>query len=823
MHVRPAPGGASLAAALLLSGCGSDHGVNVTHAHPGTLEQGGFSVVFDANAPSIELRRGKSVLLSFPADGIELGKVDSVDDQTNYDPWGLVGSSGPAGLRWLSVTTAALETHSDSSFTVALTFDEDARAELVVELKDTGRFQARLEPAAGSPGIAYFRLSPRVDASEAFYGLGEYYDDVNSRGKVRAMQHELDFAYESSDNEAHVPIPFVIGTRGWGLFVENPYPAIFDVAAAADDRVTATFGTGTSSGDGLVFHLFGADRPLDVTRHYYEITGYPHVPAPWALGPWIWRDENVDQAQVESDAATIRDLDLATTAIWIDRPYATGVNTFDFEAARFPDPPAMIQALHTLGFRTALWHTPYLDGSDPATQPLRDVAQASGFWPPVNGLLLNRWGPPIDLTNPDAFSWWQGLIHKYTDLGVEGFKLDYGEDIAPGLPGTRNVWQFFDGSDERTMHAFFQRFYHRVYGETLPDDGGFLLCRSSTYGDQKNVGVIWPGDLDASFARRGDSGGTTKLVGGLPASLIAGLTLGPSGFPFYASDTGGYRHSPPNKETFMRWFEQTSFWPVMEIGTSTNDVAWEFTAANGFDQQSLDAYRVYVRWKLRLFPYLWTYAQNLARDGRAIARALGFAYPELGVHPSDEYLLGDSLLVAPVVDAGLLQRDVTFPPGKWLDFWSGDVVDGGASGTTQTVDAPLDRLPVFVAAGGIVPLLRPTIDTLSPTTDPARVDSYATDHGVLWVRLAPGPKSAFTVFDGTTITQQDDGTTISVTVNQGSDFVAGLRLEVIGLGAAPRSVTENGQPVGGMSWDPATGGTLFVDLAPGAHALSIER
>ncbi len=136
-------------------------------------------------------------------------------------------------------------------------------------------------------------------------------------------------------------------------------------------------------------------------------------------------------------------------------------------------------------------------------------------------------------------------------------------------------------------------------------------------------------------------------MGGLPAALIAGLSLGPSGFPFYGSDTGGYRHSPPDKELFTRWFQSTALSTVMQIGTSTNDVAWEPTPKNGFDQEMLGWYRSYTRLHLRLFPYIWTYAKRLKTDGRPIQRALGLAHPELGEHPDDTFLLGDSLLVAP--------------------------------------------------------------------------------------------------------------------------------------------------------------------------------
>jgi alpha-D-xyloside xylohydrolase len=748
----------------------------------------------------LTLRRDEQTLQTWPLDAFQLGLVDVLEEAQNYDPYPIVANipllRRPRNLRWVAANAAQVSRADADSFTLALAFPENKTAALAIVQRAAGRFEARFVPQAGDPPVAFFRLRPRVDPSEAFYGLGEYFDAVNHRGRIRAMQLEVDSGIESFNNEAHVPIPFVIGTRGWGLFVESPYPAAFDVAAADDDVVEATFGTAFASLDGLLFHLFAAQHPLDVTKHYYDVTGYPTLPARWALGPWIWRDENRDQAQVENDLATIRDLDLATTAIWIDRPYASGVNSFDFKPSQFPDPPHMIQLAHDLGFRMALWHTPYVDRDDPATRELLQEANQGGYLPLRTGLALNDWGVPLDFTDPQAFSWWQDLIRRYTDMGIEGFKLDYGEDVVPGLAGTRTIWEFEDGSDERTMHGRYQLFYHRVYAELLPSDGSFLLCRHATYGGQRYASVIWPGDLDADMSKHRetvvDDGETYVAVGGLPASLIAGLSLGPSGFPFYGSDTGGYRHSPPDKETFTRWFEQTALSSVMQVGTSSSDVPWEFNEENGFDDEMLDWYREYARLHLRLFPYEWTHAQRLLNDGRPIQRALGLAYPEVGAHPDDTYLFGDDLLVAPVVERGERQRQVILPPGTWYDWWTGTAHEGDR---TITVDAPLGVLPLFLRGGGIVPLLRPTIDTISPTTDPQRVDSYATSPGILYVRVGRGPDSAFEIFDGATVAQRSAGNALELSWADGEEFRYGAVFEITGVEEQIELVTDNGEPL----------------------------
>jgi alpha-D-xyloside xylohydrolase len=312
----------------------------------------------------------------------------------------------------------------------------------------------------------------------------------------------------------------------------------------------------------------------------------------------------------------------------------------------------------------------------------------------------------------------------------------------------------------------------------------------------------------------------------LPVALADGLSLGPSGFPFYNSDTGGYIHSPANQELFLRWTEANSVAAVMEVGDASSMTPWE-----RLDQAGLDTYRTFARLHLRLFPLTWTLAQNLKNDGRPLLRALGLAYPDLGAHPSDTYLFGDDLLVAPVIEAGATQRKFIVPPGDWIDWFDGTVQSGGDKGGMEvTVPAPIDKLPLFVRAGGIVPLLRPTIDTTSPTTMPARVDSFATDPGLLHVRIAPGPANTFTVYDMAKIAAAPG----MITLTPGNVFHQGFVIEVLRT-AMPASVTVDGSAAtqramqadfdaakDGWLWESARNGSLWIKVAGGPHTIAFK-
>ncbi len=834
----------SFAIAIVVAACGG--GDPDLPAVP--LVSGPATITLAEDRSAVVFARGETTLLTFQADSFQIGTVDLLAGDDSFDPYWLfidAPPEPPLGLTWRRLDPGArmrVVASSETALELALAYP-GATGTVTFAATRPGCFSARLAATVdGDQAVAFLRVRPDADAGEAFYGLGEWGDGVEHRGKLRPMQLEVDFDLESSNNENHVPVPLLIGTRGWGLFVKSVRPGAFDVARATPTGVDITYGTGTASPDGLEVHLFSADQPLDVLARYFDVAGYPGLPAPWAYGPLLWRNEHRDQAQVLDDILQIRSRKLATSGVWFDRPYATGVETFDFDPGKFPDPTTMLQALHDAGLRYGIWQAPYTApaGGPDAAGAQFDFATANGFFPPVTGVSVNNWSKPIDLTNPAAYAWWQANLRRYTDpfgaggYGVEGFKLDYAEDVVVGLLGRRTPWLFADGSDEGTMHHGYTMLYHQIHREVLAPEGGFLLTRTGRWGDQVRGMIIWPGDLDATLARRGDPlpGQNTAAVGGLPAALASGIGLSASGFPFYASDTGGYRSSPPNRETWLRWVEANAVWSAMEIGDASSQQPWEFTPANGRDQAALDVYQRYTTLHLRLFPYAWSYATAMATTGRPIVRPFGLAHPEVGQHPSDQFLFGDHVLAAPVISAGQRTRVVWFPPGEWIGWWDGRVHDGATAGAGIDVAADLDTLPLFIARGGIVPMLRETIETLAPVPAGSSIESYASDPGVLSVRVAPGPtETRFTMYDGTAITQRATAASLALGFSPGPSavFIRGALFEVIATTAAPTTVSDGAAPLtqraslaalrlaaDGWFWEAATGGTLWIKVAAAA-------
>ena len=675
---------------------------------------------------------------------LELGFVSNPDDSVNYDPYNLLDPeldyARPAGLTWKQ-PTAAVWNGSDYD----LAFDDGSTATLHIDTSGPG-IQLSLLQGPDDEWAPYVRVSAVVDPDEGMYGLGEQFGEVEHRGTYHAMQFELWGEIESSNNEAHAPVPLLVSSAGWGLLAESFRPGVFDVEASAAGTVQVTYDQ--LQDEGFTFDLFGPGTGAAVTARYHQRTGAPEVPPTWAFAPLQWRNALGGADDVVADMAAIRENGIPTGLIWLDNPWQTDYNSMVPDPTMFPDWEGLVTDLHNQGFRTMAWSTPYLEPDEPD----HDLYASNGWYVDA-AVLLNDFGDWVDLTDDGAMAAWQARVTAAMNLGIEGWKLDYGEDTQVGIGSARLHYDFANGEDERTMHHKYTSYYHRAYADPDPaePDGthaGFILGRAGVLGGDTVTDCIWPGDLDndfSSFSR------TDGVVGGLPSAIRAGTGLAASGYPFFASDTGGYRGGRPSKEVMIRWTEYSATLPIMQYGgAGENHNPWDFTAYDDdgpsqFDQETLDDFTRYAVLHIRLFPYFWELAQRARLEGLPTVEALGLAYPELGVHPQDEYLVGDDILVAPVAEEGVNARTVDFPPGSWISWWQNEIVNGPQQAVL--VGAPLGQGPLFQRAGSAIPMLRRTVMTLSPSD--GSVDSWADDPGVLNARVYPDETGAsFTLSSG---------------------------------------------------------------------------
>ena len=497
----------------------------------------------------------------------------------------------------------------------------------------------------------------------------------------------------------------------------------------------------------------------------------------------MWRDENRDQAQVLDDIQQIRTRHLATTRRVVRSAVRDRRRDVRLGSRRsFPIRTTMLQALHDAGLRYGdladAVHRATRATQDPAPAQL-DYATQHGFFPPLTGVLVNPWGKPIDFTNPDAYAWWQQNLRAYTDRRRTASRASSSttrEDIVVGAARAAHAVAVPDGSDERTMHYGYSCSITASIASCCPPTGGLLLTRTGRWGDQVNGMIIWPGDLDASFVAAGDAmpGQSTNAVGGLPAAVTKGIgAVGVGLSVLRVATPAATATRRPNNEVWLRWVEANAVMPAMEVGDSSSQMPWEFTAA----ERPRPGLARHVRALRVAAPAAVSrtrgrYAQQIAHDGpadRAAARAR--VSRSSARIPRDEYALGDSLLVAPVV-----ARGPDLAHGAAAARRRG-CRGGTARRRPATITAPadLDTLPLYLARGAIVPMLR-RHDRDAVAGDATRRSTRSRAiAGVLYVRVAPGPASSFTVYDGTQLAQAAS----TVSLHARPVFTKGAMFEVI--------------------------------------------
>jgi alpha-glucosidase (family GH31 glycosyl hydrolase) len=548
-------------------------------------------------------------------------------------------------------------------------------------------------------GAVRVRFALSLDPGDHVCGFGERFDVVDQRG--RRLDTVVFEQYKQQGSRTYLPSPFAIvaGHECWGFHVRTSRRCWFDVGATDPERLVVDVALShvDPEPEPCVEVAIYSGTPAEVLAAHLDDIGRPALPPPWAFRPWMsgneWNTQERVLNEVERSIALGIPVGVVVIEAWSDE---STFATFP-DDGRFPDPRTMVARLHDLGVRVLLWQIPLVptDREDPAVAAdlammlergycVRDEDGSPyrnrGWWFP--GALL------VDWTNPDAADWWLAKRrYLLDDVGVDGFKTDGGE----------HAWgddlRYHDGSRGDVSNNLYPLRYAQAYRRLLSECGvdGVTFSRAGFTG-AGSAPCHWAGDEDSTWEA-------------FRASIVAGLTAGISGVPFWGWDLAGFSGDIPTVELYLRAAAMAALCPIMQYHSEFNGhrlpsndrTPWNLAERHG-DQRAIEVYRRFAELRERLHPLLVAWAAQTVASGVPLMRPLWFDDPADAASWSApyQYRFGPDLVVAPVCWPDLESLDVYLPPGDWVDVWTGEPVAGASSVTRPT---PIDVIPVYSKAG----------------------------------------------------------------------------------------------------------------------------
>jgi alpha-glucosidase (family GH31 glycosyl hydrolase) len=597
------------------------------------------------------------------------------------------------------------------------------RAGYAFELKTSGFLRALLDTYGR---ITRYQLAFNSPNEEAFYGFGERYNALDQRGN--SLMNRVIDQYKRQGKRTYYPVPFFISSRGYGLWVKTDREITFDLAETSANVWQINSETNSDHGDlEIIFLLQG--NPHHIIGEFTRLTGRPKMPPSWVFGLWMSSNDWNSQAEVLKQFNLTRQHKIAATVlvieawadevnfyIWNDAQYKlkTGADAFKYSDFNFPkeghwpDPKAMVDTLHASGTRLILWQNPTLKQSLPEENLDERQNRIDEQYLIKNRLcVMEENGEPYrvlspwfygsllaDFTNPETDKWWfKQREYLVKEMGIDGFKTDGGEHIW-----SRTV-KFSDGTTGKGRCNSFPYLYLRAYDRFLEVERGkdrFLFSRAGFTGAQNHPGH-WAGDEDSNWEA-------------FRSSLYAMMSIGMSGEPFVGWDIAGFGGEPPSAELYIRAAAFSVFCPIMQYHSEYNArllpsrdrTPWNIQERSD-DQQVIPLFRKLTNLRMNLLPFIQYQAWRSCQTGLPLMRALPIEFPEdvsVKSYPF-EYLFGEALLAAPVVEEGKDDWLVYLPAGKWRDFWTQVELRGPQ---VLTVNVPRDCIPVYQREGSIVAL-----------------------------------------------------------------------------------------------------------------------
>ena len=525
-------------------------------------------------------------------------------------------------------------------------------------------------------GKCYMVEQLALDVGEYVYGMGERFTPFVKNGQIVEMWNEDG---GTASEIAYKNIPFYLTNKGYGVLVSNPGDVSYEVASEKVERIQFSL-----EGERLDYYIINGGTPKGTIKKYTDLTGKPSLPPAWSFGLWLTTSFTTDYDEETTsgfiDGMAKRDIPLQVfhfDCFWME---AYEWCNFTWDSKTFPDPVGMLKRYHEKGLKICVWINPYIAQKSPLFQEGMEngyfIKKRDGsvwqtdMWQAGMGV--------VDFTNPDAAVWYQEKLKTLLTMGVDCFKTDFGERI----PVKEIVYH--DGSDPVRMHNYYTYLYNKAVFELLERERGegeaVLFARSAAAGSQK-FPVHWGGDCSASFPSMAET-------------LRSGLSLACSGFGFWSHDIGGFE-STATADVYKRWCQFGLLSSHSRLhGSSSYRVPWLF------DEEACEVLQKFVKLKCRLMPYLYRQAVEAHENGIPVLRPMFMEFPDdRACEVLDrQYMLGDSLLVAPIFKES---GDVEYylPDGKWVNVLSEKVVEGG-SWKKETFD--YFGLPVLVRENSII-------------------------------------------------------------------------------------------------------------------------